>query len=146
MKILNKQTIKVNNNNSISILTLENDMFEIAHLENGKYSETILNDVVRVNENELSEKVEEIATEIVTKTLKEEFEAETVEGSIQIETFTYDIWIDVMFEKNKITYACETSHNGRRYDCDDFRDSVANRQTRSTFKGLVNYIKRFEDR
>ena len=75
MKILNKQTIKVNNNNSISILTLENDMFEIAHLENGKYSETILNDVVRVNENELSEKVEEIATEIVTKTLKEEFEA-----------------------------------------------------------------------
>ena len=98
------------------------------------------------SENELSEKVEEIATEIVTKTLKEEFEAETVEGSIQIETFTYDIWIDVMFEKNKITYACETSHNGRRYDCDDFRDSVANRQTRNTFKGLVNYIKRFEDR
>ena len=144
MKILNRQRIKVNNNNTISIVEWSNGEFELAHLANGKVTYTVLDDVITTTEEKLSENIEDLAIEILAAELKKDYDVEVVETSIKIEMFTYDIWIDVSCNKGKLDFHVETSHLTRFADCDNFQDSVANRQIKKTFKGLLNYIKKFD--
>lgn len=144
MNIINRKQIKINKENSISVLEWSNGQFELAHLQNGHVSYTVINDVITTSENKLSEAIEDLALEILAVELNKEFDVEVVETSLKIETFTYNVWIDVAYYKGTLTFNVETSHVGRLSDCDEFGDSVANKQIRKTFKGLVNYIEKFD--
>lgn len=144
MNIINKQQVKVNKENSISILEWSNGQFEIAHLNNGRVVYTILEDVITTSENKLAETVENLALEILAVELEKDYTVEVVETSLKIETFTYNVWVDVDYYKGKLSFHVETSHLGRLAGCDEFFDSVANKQIRKTFKGLVNYIENFD--
>lgn len=144
MKILNQKIVKINKENSISILEWSNGEFEIAHLLNGEVVYGIISDVITVSADKLEETIEDLALEIVAAELNEDFDVEIVETSIKIETFTYNVWIDVAYSNNKIQFLTETSHLERLGKSDEFQDSVANQQIRKTFKGLVNFIERFD--
>lgn len=132
----NQQIVKVNAENEISILTLENGKYEIAHLLNGEYSETILNDVVTCDEWDLDKEVSDIVSQIVAESFGGDVETDE---QVIIEDSTYQIWIAPSFVRGELSYGVSTIHDNNH----DKDDMDTNSQTRKTWKGLANYIRRF---
>ena len=140
----NNQTIvKVNAEHSISILTLEDATFEVAHMVNGDLSYTIWNDVRTFSDStSLQEAVQDLVAELVQAELDSKgFDATLeVEGQVVVETFTYNVWVACCFYNGELSFELST----QRDDDKDGEYTDRNRVERKTWKGLMNYLKRFD--
>ena len=140
----NNQTIvKVNAEHSISILTWENGTVEVAHLFQGEPTYTIWNDVRTFdNSTSLQEAIQDLVAEIVQEELTHQgFDATLeVEGQVVVETFTYNVWIACCFYNGELSFELST----QREDDKEGEYTDRNRVERKTFKGLTNYLKRFD--
>lgn len=126
----------------MSIIEWEEGDYEIAHLYKGEVSYTYMNDVLRFNRVEnMEERVAELVSEIVADYFNGESE---VEEQFVVETFTHRVWGAVIYdyESNDITYDMSTVHTNTDFQEEESIDK--NQETRKTFKGLVNYIDRFD--
>ena len=136
--------VKINSENTISVLTYNDGSQEVAHLANGEYSEAVLRDVLHFEKDSLSfeDKVQDLASEILLVELEKlGFSVRPeVEGQVEVECFMYNIWIAARLNGNKIVWDLSTIHAL----CED-EDKDKNKAARTTFKGLVNYLNRFTD-
>lgn len=137
-----QQLVKINENNTLSILTWEDGTKEIAHLENNEISYKYMNDVHQTKQTGFyfEDEVAEIASEIIHGIISETYDVNTeCDAQIIVENFSYNVWIAVNFNGKKITYDLCTV----RPECKD-EDKDKNRVSRSTFKGLMNYLNHFD--
>ena len=138
-------TMKINENNTISIVDFGNGTKEIAHLENGEVSYKYMNDPIRTTYEDwqLEEQICEIAAEVIHGILEEKYEA-TLECDAQVilETFTYNIYVAVSIGKNnKFVYDVSTMRDEDK-EKEEYLDH--NQARRATFKGLLSYIEKFD--
>lgn len=144
-----KKVINLFEGNTLSIIDWEGQL-EMAHKFDGKISYEIMNDPIRFNEEDLVEKVNIITAEILKDYIKENItdEVAVIEGeTVRIETFSYEIWIDVNLNEktNKIEYFVSTARLEAVQKGEvDYSEMEKNKNIRKTFKGLLNYIKRFQ--
>lgn len=134
-----QKIIKVNDSNNISILTFENGTQEMAHMVNGEISYKYNKDVIQGDEDKINQEVAGLVSEIV---------ADFFDGNIEcdeqayMEFFTYTVWVAVEFDGHKLNYLCSTVHQ-ENFDKDETALGL-NESDRKTWKGLTNYINRFD--
>lgn len=138
-----QKIVKVNADNAISILTWEDGTFEVAHLFQGEPTYSIWNDVQTFkSENEMEEAVQELASQIVARELDQKGWDATpeVDAQVIVETFTYNVWIAVSYYGGELSYSVSTTREDDREESWTDRNCVE----RKTWKGLMNYLKRFD--
>ena len=137
---IEKTIVKVNEKNAISVARFEDGTYSIAHLVNGKYSETLISDPYETKyEDEKVEIVQDLAAQIIAAELAEFDLVLEADAQLIYEAFSYNVWIAVSYYDNKLSYSCSTIRNGSDEEHED-RNVVE----RKTFKGLANYLKRFD--
>lgn len=137
MANLNQKIVKVTEKSSISIVEIEGK-FQMAHLVDGKYSEILFNDVEQAS-SQLTDDVQDMASTILAWELEEKgFEVRPeCDAQVVAEMFSYNVWVACnWYNDNKITFTCSTWRDEDEQD----RNVVE----RKTFKGLVNYLNRFD--
>jgi hypothetical protein len=136
-----QQIVKVNETNSVSILEWENGTFEVAHLVNGEVSYKVRKDVETFKTEWQTERaVQDLVADILASELEELGYEVTPECDQQviIEFFTYNVWVAVNYFEGELSYYCSALHTDKEYESD------TNKADRKTWKGLMNYIKRFD--
>ncbi len=133
-----KKQIKVTNTQAVSVVE-ENGVYEVAHLVNGHYSESILDDVRRFDDEvELFDFLSDLVAEILQKELEEDWGAtKPSENLVIVDNGEYTVWVSVSVNRFEVFYDLNTVREGDE-------GSDRNLQTRKTFKGLVNYLKKFD--
>lgn len=130
----------INENTAVSMIEIEGK-HEIAHMVDGTVSYTLFNDPVQLRNNRVYEDAQDFTADVVADLLnKEGYDTQTeCEGQIIIETFTYTIWVAVdLSDSGKVVYHVSTIHN------EDTEHEDKNVVIRKTYKGLLNYLKRFD--
>lgn len=139
--------VKINKVNSISIVNLEElEIIEIAHIRNNEVCYDVVNEVITLDDSSLkykiNEEVEKLAACILLDILVDEKYEVTFadEAMLNIANFVYEIYVSPSYQGKKIVWELSTVREETK-DEDEFEK---NKVSRSTWKGLINYLKRFE--
>lgn len=140
MKVGMKQGgwIKLNDNVEIEVITFNRKNWRIRVKKDGEvtFAESF------IKEFEIVDRVQEVVADALHEELEEmDYVVEVVEeGQLIVHTFKYDIWVAVIFYDNKIVYSLSTVKEEDK-GTDEFERNMTERKT---WKGLMNYIKRYD--
>lgn len=132
-----EQIVKINEKAKITIETFNKRNYRIRPLNQDGSKIEGIEAKHMIKQNKIEEEVSEMVCEIIAKDFDGTLE---VDEQVIIESFTYQTWVSVGFDGQKVLYDLSTIHA----HAEDVEDFDKNQVSRKTWKGLVNYIDRFD--